>query len=56
MMTWLRNTLFLAVVVTFLQVLTGSFAAYGFAKVRFRGRDVLFLPTSAPSPCRGSRT
>jgi multiple sugar transport system permease protein len=41
--TWIGNTLFLSVVVTFLQVLTGSFAAYGFAKVRFPGRDVLFL-------------
>lgn len=40
---WIRNTLFLAVTVTFLQVLTGSFAAYGFAKTRFPGRDVLFL-------------
>jgi len=29
--------------VTFLQLLTGSFAAYGFSKVRFPGRDVLFL-------------
>ena len=43
MLVWIRNTLFLAVVVTFLQVLTGSFAAYGFAKMRFPGRDVLFL-------------
>lgn len=43
MVTWIRNTLVLAVVVTFLQVLTGSFAAYGFAKMRFPGRDVLFL-------------
>ncbi|GAB3813619.1 carbohydrate ABC transporter permease [Tessaracoccus terricola] len=43
MTTWLRNTLLLSVVVTFLQVLTGSFAAYGFSKVRFPGRDVLFL-------------
>ena len=43
MLTWIRNTLFLAIVVTFLQVLTGSFAAYGFARMRFRGRDVLFL-------------
>ncbi len=42
-LTWIRNTLFLAVVVTFLQVLTGSFAAYGFARMRFRGRDALFL-------------
>ncbi|GAA0565025.1 carbohydrate ABC transporter permease [Paractinoplanes ferrugineus] len=41
--TWLKNTLILSVVVTFLQVLTGSFAAYGFAKVRFPGRTALFL-------------
>ncbi|QAY70266.1 carbohydrate ABC transporter permease [Xylanimonas protaetiae] len=43
MTTWLRNTLLLAVVVTVLQVFTGSFAAYGFARMRFPGRDVLFL-------------
>jgi len=42
-LTWIRNTLLLSVVVTFLQVLTGSFAAYGFARMRFPGRDVLFL-------------
>jgi multiple sugar transport system permease protein len=43
MLVWIRNTLFLAVSVTFLQVLTGSFAAYGFARMRFAGRDILFL-------------
>ncbi|PXA71921.1 carbohydrate ABC transporter permease [Cryobacterium arcticum] len=43
MLTWIRNTMFLSVVVTFLQVLTGSFAAYGFARIRFPGRDALFL-------------
>lgn len=43
MTTWLGNTLLLSVGVTALQVLTGSFAAYGFAKVRFPGRDALFL-------------
>jgi multiple sugar transport system permease protein len=43
MTTWLRNTMLLSVVVTALQVLTGSFAAYGFAKIRFPGRDLLFL-------------
>jgi multiple sugar transport system permease protein len=40
---WIRNTLVLAVAVTILQVFTGSFAAYGFARVKFRGRDALFL-------------
>lgn len=43
MLIWIRNTLFLSTVVTFLQVLTGSFAAYGFARIRFPGRDALFL-------------
>src|SRR5699024_10576075 len=43
MLTWVKNSLILSVGVTFLQVLTGSFAAYGFAKMRFPGRDVLFL-------------
>ncbi|WP_354002613.1 carbohydrate ABC transporter permease [Ruania halotolerans] len=43
MLNWVKNTLILSVSVTFLQVLTGSFAAYGFSKVRFPGRDVLFL-------------
>ncbi|UFU04720.1 carbohydrate ABC transporter permease [Ruania suaedae] len=43
MLTWVKNTLILSVGVTFLQVLTGSFAAYGFSKMRFPGRDVLFL-------------
>jgi multiple sugar transport system permease protein len=43
MTTWLKNTLILSVAVTVLQVLTGSFAAYGFAKIRFPGRDLLFV-------------
>lgn len=43
MTTWLKNTLVLSVTVTVLQVLTGSFAAYGFSRIRFPGRDVLFL-------------
>jgi multiple sugar transport system permease protein len=41
--TWLRNTFVLSLAITVLQVLTGSFAAYGFAKVRFPGRNALFL-------------
>lgn len=42
MWRWLLNTLFFAVVVTFLQVFTGSFAAYGFSKIDFPGRNTLF--------------
>ncbi|HTJ71820.1 MAG TPA: carbohydrate ABC transporter permease [Actinospica sp.] len=43
MTTYLRNTVFLSTVITLLQLLTGSFAAYGFAKVKWRGRDALFV-------------
>jgi multiple sugar transport system permease protein len=43
MTTWIKNTLLLSVVITALQLFTGSFAAYGFSKIRFPGRDVLFL-------------
>ncbi|MEW9531840.1 carbohydrate ABC transporter permease [Microbispora sp. NPDC049125] len=43
MLTYLGNSAFLSVTITLLQVLTGSFAAYGFSKVRFPGRDTLFL-------------
>jgi multiple sugar transport system permease protein len=37
------NTVKLTVIVTFLQILTSSFAAYAFAKLQFKGRNVLFL-------------
>ncbi|MEV5327619.1 carbohydrate ABC transporter permease [Nonomuraea sp. NPDC052634] len=43
LLTYLGNSAFLSVTITALQVLTGSFAAYGFSKVRFPGRDGLFL-------------
>lgn len=43
LLTFIKNTAFLTVVVTFLQVLTSSFAAYAFAKLRFRGKNLLFL-------------
>ena len=43
MLTYFKNTAFIAIIVTFLQTLTSSFAAYAFAKLHFKGRDVLFL-------------
>ena len=43
LLTYFRNTAFIAVMVTILQTLTSSFAAYAFAKLNFKGRDVLFL-------------
>ena len=43
MLTFFKNTAILAVSVTIIQTLTSSFAAYAFAKMTFKGRDVLFL-------------
>ena len=43
LLTYFKNTAFIAIVVTFIQTLTSSFAAYAFAKLRFRGRNALFI-------------
>jgi multiple sugar transport system permease protein len=37
------NSIYVAVLVTLAQVFTSSLAAYAFARLRFRGRDTLFL-------------
>ncbi|MEG0484185.1 MAG: carbohydrate ABC transporter permease [Oscillospiraceae bacterium] len=37
------NTAKLTIIITTIQLLTSSFAAYGFAKCKFKGRDLLFL-------------
>ncbi len=37
------NSFKLSILVTLIQVLTSSFAAYGFTKCRFKGRDTLFF-------------
>lgn len=41
--TFTFNTVKLTVIITIIQVLTSSFAAYGFAKCKFKGRNLLFL-------------
>jgi len=41
--TFVKNTVKLTVIVTLLQLFTSSFAAYAFAKMRFKGRNALFL-------------
>ncbi len=41
--TFVLNTVFLTLVVTYLQLLTSSFAAYSFAKLHFRNKNTLFL-------------
>ncbi len=41
--TFVLNTVFLTLVVTCLQLLTSSFAAYSFAKLHFRNKNTLFL-------------
>lgn len=40
---FVMNTVYLTLVVTFLQLLTSSFAAYSFAKLNFRHKNTLFL-------------
>lgn len=40
---FIYNTAKLSVIVTVLQLLTSSFAAYAFSKLRFKGRNALFL-------------
>jgi multiple sugar transport system permease protein len=42
-LTFFANTAKLTVIITLLQLATSSFAAYAFAKLQFKGRDVLFL-------------
>lgn len=41
--TFVFNTAKLTVIVTFLQLLTSSFAAYAFAKLNFKAKNALFL-------------
>ncbi len=43
LLTFILNTFKLTIIVTVLQVLTSSFAAYAFSKLRFKGRNALFL-------------
>ena len=43
LLTYFKNTAVIAILVTFIQTLTSSFAAYAFAKLQFRGRNVLFI-------------
>lgn len=42
-LTFFANTTKLTVIITLLQLFTSSFAGYAFAKLKFRGRDALFL-------------
>ncbi|MBE5995361.1 carbohydrate ABC transporter permease [Lacrimispora sp.] len=43
LMTFVGNTIKITLVVTFLQLLTSSFAAYAFAKLKFKYKDTLFM-------------
>lgn len=43
LLRFVMNTVFLTIVVTFLQLLTSSFAAYSFAKLEFKNKNTLFL-------------
>lgn len=39
LLTFFKNTIKLTFITTLIQVFTSCFAAYGFAKVKFKGRD-----------------
>ena len=43
LLRYILNTVKLTIIVTLLQLFTSSFAAYAFAKLRFKGRNALFL-------------
>ncbi|MDR1771161.1 MAG: carbohydrate ABC transporter permease [Hungatella sp.] len=43
LMTFVLNTVKITLIVTFLQLLTSSFAAYAFAKLKFKYRNILFM-------------
>ena len=43
LLTFVKNSTKLTIIVTLLQLFTSSFAAYAFAKVEFRGKNLLFL-------------
>lgn len=43
LLTFTFNSVKLTVIITIIQVITSSFAAYGFAKCKFKGRNILFL-------------
>jgi multiple sugar transport system permease protein len=40
---WIGNTLFVSVLCVVCNVLASSFIAYGFSRIRWRGRDVVFV-------------
>jgi multiple sugar transport system permease protein len=43
LLTFILNTFKLTIIITMLQLLTSSFAAYAFAKLEFKGQGALFL-------------
>ncbi len=43
LLTFVKNSAKLTVIVTLLQLFTSSFAAYAFAKLDFKGKNILFL-------------
>ena len=43
LLTFFMNTTKLTVITTIIQVFTSCFAAYGFSKIEFKGRDLLFV-------------
>ena len=54
LLTFFKNTLFLSIVITIIQLFTSSFAIWLF-KMNFRGRDTLLLRTSQQLLFLGNR-
>lgn len=54
--TFVANTVFVTLVATAAQVLTGSLVAYGFARFQFRGRNTLFYTMLATMMLPGQVT
>lgn len=43
LLTFIKNTFKLSIIITLLQLFTSSFAAYAFSKLEFKGKNVIFL-------------
>ncbi|WP_373419205.1 carbohydrate ABC transporter permease [Candidatus Enterococcus wittei] len=43
LLTFFKNTAILSIIITLIQLFTSSFAAYGFSKMHFKGKNLLYL-------------
>ena len=43
LLTFFKNTAILSIIITLIQLFTSSFAAYGFSKMHFKGKNLIYL-------------